>query len=198
MLFSCKKEVSEVSGNNSSVITKSQKSTENSAKLSKEEQIKLLNDEILQVLKSRDYKKFAQYIHPEKGIRFSMYAYLNKENKSFSKSDFEKYIDTNVKFTWGTRDGTGEPLILSIKNYLETWVFKKDFTKSQYTYKVFQGSGNSLNNLEEIYPGKDFTENFIAGTEKYSEMDWNSLRFVFEEMNGKLYLIAVVNDEWTI
>ncbi len=193
--FSCKKEIP--SGHKTSVI-KSEKSTDISKKITTEEQIKILNDEILQALKSRNYTQFLSYIHPEKGVRFSMYAYLNPENKIFRKKDFEKYISTNVKFTWGSRDGSGEPLILSIKDYLETWVFKKDYTQSQYTYKVFQGSGNSLNNLEETYPKHLFTENYIPGTEKYPEMDWNSLRFVFEELNGKHYLIAIINDQWTI
>lgn len=199
ILISCKKEVPEVGKKEDSIkIIQSENVVENTPKLNEAEQLKVLNDKIIQTLKSKNYSQFSEYIHPEKGVRFSMYAYLNPENKTFSKADFEKYINTNVKFTWGSKDGTGEPLILPIKDYLAKWVFKRDFTSSIYTFNKFQGHGNSLNNLREIYPKQNFTENYIPGTEKYSDMDWNSLRFVFEEHQGNYYLIAVVNDEWTI
>ena len=147
----------------------------------------------------KDYVKFTNYIHPEKGVRFSMYAYVNpKKDKHFTKEDFKKYVATNIKFTWGEKDGTGDPLILSIKDYLIQWVFKKDFTKGEFHFNTFKGTGNSLNNLKEIYPNEDFTENYIGGSEEYGGMDWNCLRFVFEELFGTYYLVAAINDEWTI
>lgn len=167
--------------------------------LSTEVVLKKTNDELLQALKVGYYDMFANYIHPEKGVRFSMYAYISiKEDKHFSKSDFIKYYPTNTVFTWGSRDGSGDLYKATIDQYIKKWVFVRDFTKSQYSMNTFQGRGNTLNNLPEIYPNTDFTENFIKGTEENSEIDWNSLRFVFEKYEGKYYLIAVVNDLWTI
>ncbi len=166
---------------------------------SKEVALKKTNDELLQALKVGYYDVFANYIHPEKGVRFSMYAFVNRnEDKHFSKIDFEKYLHTKTIFTWGSRDGSGEIYKATLEQYLKNWVFKKDFTKSDYAFDTFLGTGNSLNNLKEIYPNTNFTENYIPGSEKYSGMDWNALRFVFEEFEGKYYVIAVINDEWTI
>ena len=166
---------------------------------SKEVALKKTNDELLQALKVGYYDVFANYIHPEKGLRFSMYAFVNRnEDKHFSKIDFEKYLPTKTIFTWGSRDGSGEIYKATIDQYLKNWVYKKDFTRSEYAFDKFLGNGNSLNNLKEIYPNTNFTENYIPGSEKYSGMDWNSLRFVFEEFEGKYYVIAVINDEWTI
>jgi hypothetical protein len=165
----------------------------------KEVIVKQTNNEILLALKSRDYKKFASYIHPEKGVLFSMYAFINpKEDKHFTKDEFEKYYPGKTIFTWGTQDGSGDLYKETINNYLGKWVFSKDFTVSSFSINKFQGGGNSLNNLKEIYPKHDFTENYIKGTEKNGEMDWKSLRFVFEEFQGKYYLVAVINDQWTI
>lgn len=166
---------------------------------SKEVALKKTNDELLQALKVGYYDVFAKYIHPEKGVRFSMYAFVNRnEDKHFSKIDFEKYMPTKTIFTWGSRDGSGEIYKATLEQYLKNWVFKKDFTKSDYAFDTFLGTGNSLNNLKEIYPNTNFTENYIPGSEKYSGMDWKALRFVFEEFEGKYYVIAVINDEWTI
>jgi hypothetical protein len=161
--------------------------------------VKAANDQILQAMKSKDYKTFASYIHPEKGITFSMYGFVDpKEDRHFSKEDFEKYQPTKTVFSWGAQDGSGDPYKATINDYLSNWVFSKDFTTSHYSLNTFQGKGNSLNNLKEIYQGKDFTENFIKGTEENGKMDWKTLRFVFEEFQGKQYLIAVVSDQWTI
>lgn len=168
-------------------------------KMKKENDVKKTNDEVLQALKAKDYKTFASLIHPEKGISFSMYAFVDpKGDKHFSKEEFEKYQPTKTLFTWGAKDGSGDPYKATINDYLGKWVFSGDFTTSQYSLNKFIGGGNSLNNLEKIYAKKDFTENYIKGTEKNGEMDWKTLRLVFEEFQGKYFLIAVVNDQWTI
>jgi hypothetical protein len=204
LLHSCTKENSRVVQKQDSQIQKPdsvliERKDTVQKNLSKEETLKKLNDGILKALKAKDYRSLADNIHPEKGVRFSMYGYINPaRDKKFSLSDFRKYVYSNTKFTFGERDGSGDIYVVSIKDYLAKWVFKRDFTTGQYLLNHFRGEGNSLNNLKEIYPGADFTENYIAGSEKYSGMDWNSLRLVFEEFNGRYYLIAVVNDEWTI
>ena len=199
LVISCgksKQKVTVAARDNSGVVASK---NEKSEQFSKEDNLKQLNSGILDALKTKNYQKFAEFIHPEKGVRFSMYAFVNPEkDKVFSRADFEKYISTKVKFTWGTRDGTGDPLVLSLQDYLTKWVYKRDFSSGEYLLNRFKGQGNSLNNLKEKYPGLDFTENYIAGSEKFSGMDWNSLRLVFEKSNGKYWLVAVINDEWTI
>ncbi|SDQ69413.1 hypothetical protein SAMN05421664_2201 [Chryseobacterium soldanellicola] len=168
-------------------------------KISKEESIKKANDDILNTLKNHDYKQFAQFIHPEKGVRFSMYAFVDpKEDKHFSKADFDKYQPTKTIFTWGTMDGSGDLYKATIDDYFTKWVYSKDFVTGQFSFNKFQGKGNSLNNLKEIYPKADFTENFIKGSQANAEMDWKCLRLVFEEFQGKYYLVGVINDQWTI
>lgn len=206
-LISCTKESkisSVISSQDSAVINPGDslsKTIQSSAtkNLSKDETLRILNNEILSTLKSKDFIKFSNYIHPEKGITFSMYAHLDsKKDKHFTKQEFIKYVPTNIKFTWGEKDGTGNKLVLSIKDYMLEWVFRKDFMQGEYHLNSFKGRGNSINNLREIYPTFDFTENYLPGSEEYGEMDWNSLRFVFDKYEGQYYLVAVVNNSWTI
>lgn len=165
----------------------------------KDAALQQINQQVVQTLKDKDYKKFAEFIHPEKGVRFSMYAFVNpKEDKQFSKADFIKYQPTKTLFTWGTMDGSGDLYKATIDDYLTKWVYSKDFVTGQVALNEFLGKGNSLNNLKEIYPKVDFTENFIKGSEATAGMDWKCLRLVFEEFQGKYYLVAVINDQWTI
>lgn len=168
-------------------------------KLSNEAILKNINDEILNALQTKDYNRFASYIHPEKGVRFSMYGYVQKEkDKVFSQQDFIKYISKNTKFTWGEKDGTGDLLVLSLEDYLQTWVLKRNYNQAQYSLNEIKAQGNSINNIKEIYPSSNFTENYIPGSEQYGGMDWKSLRFVFELFEGEFKLVAVINDEWTV
>ncbi len=162
-------------------------------------EIRILNNEILELLKTKNYAEFAEHIHPEKGIRFSMYGYVQpKKDKVFTKEDFLKYIGTDIKFTWGAKDGTGDLLQLSLRNYMEKWVFVKDFTIAETFTDETKQRGNTVINLKEVYPNSIFTENFLKGSKEYAEMDWSVLRLVFEEFEGKLFLVAIINDQWTI
>jgi len=200
IIFSCDKKQEKNPAVSTDNIKRSNERTDTKQDaLSTEVALKKTNDEVLQALKVGYYDIFANYIHPQKGVRFSMYAFINKnEDKQLSKADFEKYLPSKTVFTWGSRDGSGEIYKATLNSYLKDWVFKKDFTKSEYAFNKFLAGGNSLNNLKEIYPNTNFTENYISGSEKNSGMDWNALRFVFEEFDGKYYIVAVINDEWTI
>ena len=156
---------------------------------------------IHELLHKKQYARIKPFIHPKKGVRFSMYAYVDtKKDKVFSQASFGKYLThSKVKFTWGDLDGIGEPMVMSLPDYLSGWVVKKqELAHATMTVNEFQGTGNSLNNLSEIYPKHDFVEFYHAGSDDYDGMDWRCLRLVFETYQGRPYLVAVITDEWTI
>lgn len=202
LIFCSKENVSEISVDRSIVSIDSTKAeSKNSLILEKiaPRNVKILNDDILNILKTKDYEKFAQYIHPKNGVRFSMYGYVQSEkDKVFTKEDFQKYIGTEIKFTWGEKDGTGDLLQMSLRNYLEKWVFLKYFSIGEMFINETGNNGNTINNIKVVYPNSIFTENYLKGTKEYSEMDWNSLRLVFEEYEGELFLVGIINNRWTI
>lgn len=152
-------------------------------------------------LQYKHYANITPHIHPKKGVRFSMYAYVDvKKDKVFSQRDFDNYLQqAKIKFTWGDKDGIGEPLITSLPAYLSNWVVRRDgFANASVIINQFYGTGNSLNNLLEAYPNHDFVEFYYAGNDKYNGMDWRCLRLVFETYQGRPYLVAIITDEWTI
>jgi hypothetical protein len=165
---------------------------------SQEKKIINFNSEIINLLKNKDYEKLSAYIHPEKGIRLSMYSFVSDADKHFSKSEFKNYMDSDEKFTFGHKDGSGATYIVSLKDYLSNWVFKKDFEKAKINYENFEGKGNSVNNIKEKYPSCVTVENYLAGTVEYSYMDWNSLILIFEKNENQYYLVAIANDQWTV
>ena len=154
---------------------------------------------ILLSIKEEKWGTFASYIHPTKGVRFSPYAYIDTvkhvvlTQNSFLPSYKEKQL-------WGFYDGSGDSILLTTRQYFQQFVYDANFFDADKTkINEFIGSGNSLNNLKEIYSNNYFTEHYFLGfIAKYEGMDWTTLRLVFEEYQGSYFLVGIVHDQWTI
>lgn len=155
---------------------------------------------IQQALANKGYTSITNDIHPTRGVRLSMYAYVRPEtDKVFSREQYAQYLQqSKIRFTWGEKDGTGDLLIEPLPSYLDMWVNAKKFSNASININKFKNNGNSINNLKKIYQKSDVVEFYYAGTEKYSGMDWRVLRLVFDEYQGKRYLVAIINDQWTV
>lgn len=158
---------------------------------------------IKDALATGDYAAITEDIHPINGVRFSMYAYVRPDkDKTFSQEQFEQYLkQSKIRFTWGQKDGTGDLLITPLPAYLQTWVNASRFYKDQQAVTISvnesKAIGNSINNLQDVYPDADYVEFYHNGSETYSGLDWRALRLVFDEYQGKRYLVAVISDQWT-
>jgi len=158
---------------------------------------------ILTLLKNKNYSAFAIYIHPFEGIRFSPYGFVDTVHDiKLSRQKFINEAGQPVQnmIVWGEFDGTGDPIKMTLNNYMQRFVYDVDFVKPEKrSVNEFIGDGNSLNNLELVYKNCDFTESHFSGfNEKYKGMDWKSLRLVFKIRDRKFFLVGIVHDEWTI
>ena len=155
---------------------------------------------IQRALANKDFARITDDIHPTRGVRFSMYAYVRPESdKVFNRAQYAQYLQqSNIRFTWGEKDGTGDLLITPLPTYLDTWVNGKKFNDVNISVNKLTNNGNSINNLKDIYQNSDVVEFYSKGTEEYAGMDWRVLRLVFDEYQGKRYLVAVINDQWTV
>ena len=155
--------------------------------------------QILKSIKNEQWGHFASYIHPIKGIRFSPYAYIDTNTQIILyQNTFLRSI--NTVSSWGTYDGSGEEIKLTTKAYFSQFVYNADFLyPDKMKFNEIIGSGNSLNNLKEVYTNNPFTEHYFKGFDsKYDGMDWTTLRLIFEEYNGSYFLVGIVHDQWTI
>lgn len=155
---------------------------------------------IQQALANKDYASITNDIHPTRGVRLSMYAYVRPEtDKVFSREQYAQYLhQSKIRFTWGEKDGTGDLLIEPLPTYLNTWVNAEKFNKASMNVNEFKNNGNSINNLKEIYQNSDVVDFYHKGSDEYTGMDWRVLRLVFDEYQGKRYLVAIISDQWTV
>lgn len=160
-----------------------------------------LSQIILKHIKNKEYQALVQYIHPELGIRFSPYSFINlKEDVIIKASQLPRMINNNEKQFWGLYDGTGEEIKLTTKEYFSKFVYDVDFLNApSLTVNTSSVAGNSINNIKEVYPDAEYTESYFAGFQKkYEGMDWRALRLVYKKAEGKYYLIGIIHDQWTI
>lgn len=160
-----------------------------------------LAKKILQTIKQRDFVALAAFTGTKGSILFSPYAHLDTaHNQVLNKSSLLTLSGNNKKLNWGSYDGSGLPINLSLTDYFKKFVYDADFLQAEkFSVDERIGSGNSLHNVSAIYPGSHFVEAHFTGFDKqYEGMDWKSLRLVFmPEANG-YKLVAVVHDQWTI
>ncbi len=156
---------------------------------------------IAQLLKDKDMAELSKHVHPVKGVRFSPYGYIDTDKHlNFTPEQIKGLPEDSQNYTWGSYDGTGDPIDMPFLEYYKTFIYDADFSNPQIIgNNAVIGKGNSLINIAEVYPGAAFVEFHFAGTNpEYEGMDWKSLRLIFEEYNGTRYLCAIVHDQWTI
>lgn len=159
-----------------------------------------LSKEILSAIKNKDYAKLNDYV--KDSIRFSPYGYIDTvHDKKFSIPQLLNYItdNKNEKLTWGRYDGSGETISLTANEYFQKFVYNVDFINApSISLNKTLSHGNSLNNLDAVYKNSVYIEFYFPGFDKkYSGMDWRSLKLVFKKDVDKLYLIAIIHDQWT-
>lgn len=157
-------------------------------------------NEVLSSLKQKNYQAFSLNFHPQKGVLFSPYGFIDsKKSKRLLAKDFLESIAKNWTLTWGVYDGNGEIMQLKVIPYLDKFVYNTDFEKApQKAFNQIIKQGNSKSNLKSIFPEALFVEYHFTGSDSaLNGMDWQSLRLVFERFQGQYYLIAVVHDQWT-
>lgn len=156
---------------------------------------------ILESIKSGDYGALSKVIHPEYGVVFSPYATINlTSNLCFSAAQVESFQSDKNRYMWGKYDGSGNPIELTPSEYFKAFVYDKGYlSASEIGVDTVVKSGNSLENIKEVFPDARFVDFYIPGADRDNGgLDWSSLRLVFEEYHGKLMLTVILHSEWTV
>lgn len=158
---------------------------------------------VLKAIKEKNMVAFSEFVHPQKGVRFSPYAYVDFDKDIvFSREKVRTILEIKEKYLWGLYDGTGEPIKLTPYEYFKSFVYDEDYLFAEEVgYNRTIGKGNSGGNITNVYKNTIFVEYHFSGfNPDFEGKDWRSLRLVFEfEKDQKeWYLIGIIHDSWTI
>ncbi|MDF2670087.1 MAG: hypothetical protein K0R67_2393 [Paenibacillus sp.] len=157
--------------------------------------------EVIAAIKAKDMKKLATYVHPELGVRFSPYTYVDmKNNLVFKAAQLTNLLTDPTEHNWGEHDGSGDSIKLTFASYYDKYVYNHDFaTPEKISYNESIAKGNMINNTRTVYPTSIVVEYYFSGFDKKFEgLDWAGLKLVFENQNNQWYLVGIVHDQWTV
>ncbi|MFF2093692.1 hypothetical protein [Paenibacillus sp. NPDC058174] len=155
---------------------------------------------IITALKNKDHQALVSYIHPDKGVLFSPYAHIDTASAKVFNADELPQLDDSTVYYWGDYDGSGEAISLTYGRYYDKFVYDQDFAAAEtVNIDTIVGKGNSLINIEEVFPGSTTVEYHFSGFDpQYEGMDWESLILVLELDGSDWHLSAIVHSSWTI
>lgn len=168
-----------------------------------------LVEPLRRALVARDTAYLASLAHPEKGVRFEPYPYLDDHpHVVLTATEIAAGLTDPTQRDWGSYDGSGDPILLRFAAYFDRFVQIPEASTAQVSVDRILGSGNTVNNIREVYPAATILELHHPGRDPdLGGMDWASVRFVFERVpiaadgptpSSSLKLVAIVHDEWTI
>lgn len=159
-----------------------------------------LAEQAIQALRDRDLGTLAAMTDTERGLRFSPYTYVQEDHQVFQPEQLIDLLNDPTPYTWGSYDGTGEPIQMTFADYFQRFVYSKDFAAAKaVSFDQRLSSGNTIDNSREFYPDAVVVEYYLPGTDpQYGGMDWQSLRLVFQPVADQWRLVGIIHDEWTI
>lgn len=155
----------------------------------------------VETMKQGDYEALSRMIHPEKGVLFAPYSTVDPEtNLTFSAQEIARLEENTKKYFWGSSNGSGLPIELTLLEYFKTFVFHTDYTMvPEIGVNQILKTGNSLENVLQVYEdGVTVEFHFPSLSEKTEGMDWCSLKLVFEPYEKTYKIVAIVHSQWTI
>lgn len=157
---------------------------------------------VMSALKNGDMSTLAGWVHPEKGLRFSPYAYVDtKKDIVITRGELEGAMKDNTEREWRTFPGSGEQIKMKFAEYYKRFIYDADFIEdAKIALNEGLGEGANINNLNEVYPKEsyDFVEYHIDSIDPSVEgKDWRSLRLVFEKIGEDHALVGIIHDQWT-
>lgn len=157
---------------------------------------------VMRALSRKDMSQLAAWVHPEKGLRFSPYAYVDMTTDLvFTRAEVEGLMKDTTKRVWRTFAGSGDLIEMTFADYYKKFVYDADFMQeAEIAVNQGLGQGTMIINLNDVYPKEqyDFVEYHIDGIDPSVEgMDWRSLRLVFEKIGEDRALVGIIHDQWT-
>lgn len=156
--------------------------------------------EVLEAMKARDWAALGALVHPARGVTFTPYSTVDPATDLCFTARQVAELGTDAKsYIWGITDGKGDPIELTMADYLAQYVFNADYTQAPAigVDMVIQ-SGNALENAADVFPDGRFVEYHFPGLDPKNEgFDWCSLKLVFEEYGGDWYLVGLIHSQWT-
>lgn len=156
--------------------------------------------EVAGYIRDRDWAALAGAVHPDSGVVFTPYSSVSDGDLRFTPEEVAAFGSDTKTYLWGSYDGSGAPMNLTVGEYFPRFVGNADYTCAPLLgVDRVLCSGNAVENVADAYPGTHFVELYYDGMDPVNEgFDWCALKLVFEPLEERLMLVGIIHSEWTI
>jgi len=159
------------------------------------------SDKVIHAISTKDSEAISDFVHPEKGVRFTPYTHVSlADDIVLNKDQMKNFFNDQEIYLWGYYDGIGDEISLTPNQYYEKFIYTEDFINAEEIgYNEVLSTGNMLENQFEVYENAIVVEYYFSGfNPDYAGMDWRSLRLVFEQYKNDWKLVGIIHNQWTI
>ncbi|MFN8052313.1 MAG: hypothetical protein U0Q22_12785 [Acidimicrobiales bacterium] len=154
---------------------------------------------VAKALRDGDVAALAAVADPTRGVTFSPHAFVADDAPRLTRAQLAAAPTDRTKLLWGYTDGEGAPIRATIATRLRDIGGSTALTSTTTIgFDVRVHTGNSIDNIAARFPGDRVVEYHFAGTSRYRDFDWTSVRLVFDATGSSPKLVAIVEDTWTI
>jgi hypothetical protein len=159
-----------------------------------------LVDEIMEALARRDFAKLARFVGAE-GLLLSPYLSIGPDHVRLASADVARCGSDPQRRRWGDWDGSGDPILMTCKDYFDKLVWVTDFRRvGGTTFNKPFTRGTDVDNHLLLYPNA-----IVAWRHRAEHRDgkgtirpWQSLHLIFARSGGRWTLRAIARGTWTI
>ncbi len=147
-------------------------------------------------LKDGDFAALSELVHPSRGLLFTPYSTVNlSSDRWFTASEVAALDEDAQRYTWGMSPVTGEVMEMTARDFVSGVIYDYDYVSAPViSLNYIAARGNALENVSEAFPDAVFVDLHNPGTDGR----WTTLRLVFENQDGNLWLVAVVHCQYTV
>lgn len=156
--------------------------------------------EVVTALRDKDFARLSTLAHPDQGIRFSPYAFVDlQKHVRLDRATLARGFANPQRYLWGHTDGQGAPMEWTFEEFYTRQLWDRDYSKAtMIAIDTRQQNGNTIDNSRQAYPNAHVVEYHLPSTDPNTSLDWGSLRIVLEDKGGTWYVVGLIHDEWTI
>lgn len=158
-------------------------------------------EQALDALGKKDMARFATFVHPGEGARFSTSTFVRVDSdRVFTRPQVASLWNDPLEYTWGVGNGSGDPIRATYAQYHQRFVFDHDYTRAPLRVaNAPVRSGNTPSNLATVYRGAEWVEFRFPGFEpRFDGMDWAGLWLVLRREGEEWFVVGVVHGSWAI
>jgi hypothetical protein len=155
---------------------------------------------VMDLIKNKDMAGLSTYVDPSQGLYFVPLIHINTTfDQKFTATEVAMLDQDATIYDWGYYYG-GPPetsIMMDFNEYYDEFIYDKDYINaSSIGVNTVISWGLIIDNIEE-FPNAEYLEFYIQGAEHANGFYWQSLKLVFEESAGQLYLIGIVHGQWS-